>query len=1503
MTPAEVGHLVARMQRSDPSAFTELVVATIGDLRLLIATYVPTIALGEALVREVYAAARCEISRCPATEEATAWLNRTAMTLVETRLGDAVRGAAAARDPLAHIVAQAGVEALTLNPNADNDAASELPRRLNQQPPSLRQLLQRHYAEGLTVATIAERQGLVEGEVAQALLSARSRMDWTSIAEVGDAADRTFPSVVEDYLAGTLVPDTRALLVASVMQDPVRATQFERQVRLHLLLQVLFTPVSREQVVDLVQSLPDTRNESSRLLVPPPRPLSTRTMLARPPTTRSETHRTRRQVTETRAGGRPTTRTQVSGSHAAVAEDDAGDEPLPPPPNRLPLIIAAALAMVGFIGLVVVWMRPPQGAATTAAPVAAVGERVPAGDPSFGLIHNSEGSGTVLRQGKRLPIAVGDALAIGDGLETGASAVIGVLVADQVRLTLSADGAVPALGLADEVVEVMVTQGRLAADLRRGPRVRSIRVQTPQGSVLLGDATAVVEVGQGITRLQVSRGTARLARNDGGAGVDVAAGAVAVSREGSDPTLDGGGVFVRGINFGEGPVTIDRNPWLSLAEARGSGMTLGAGTRLGSPALISGVGLDFDSKRMLDVGLVGEGGQVELRQQLPNGDYDLSLWIASSGGTAWDRLGVVAGGKPLAAGPPATKAERWRRMGPYRIQVRDRTLALRLSGLTGLHLAGMALHASGPLDGSLPPMVLITDPTSQSSAAAMDLVIRTRTDAPGGIAKVVFFNGDTVLGEATRPPFSFTWVKPPIGAFALSAVVTDSAGASSRSPVVAGTLVDPASIPGLLREVWRGIHVPVKELRQSPTYRRTPNEVRTVADPTFVPGGDGLAVRMRAWLTPPLDGEYVFLSSSDDDSEVWLSSDDQPANRRLICEQPEFSDPGQWEKFPTQRSAPIRLVAGKRVFIELLLKQGGGGIHLNLGWIRPDGKDERPIPSDRFAPFPSTPDLPPPGEAIAPPVVVQPGTPSPATTAPPPVRPVALPPLPAGPLLSGSCSAPGQLVNLSELGSADWIHYGLVDATSVTRRRGADLLTVVRTADNAQILRYDNNSVRFAWGDGAPVAEVAATTTGWFTANLGKGFVCSAPASPALRRVMVWVGGHDTDGVFTASLGDGSAPAYRDTSVKVGNGNGWMVYTLWYRSKNPGQTLNLGYSSSRNTGGNITFQAIALAEFGDGAAEFIRGVNLQGDDTVIEGRRWVGQKQAEAEGLVVRGARKVTISVEPKPAVDAGMKEMLTSGVAAKSGEDLVIQQKLPNGRYEVVLYTLENAVANSRLFDITVGDQQLSGIGQLPQHGWGRFGPLPVTVANGLLNITAKSRKGSAQLMGFAVTTPGETAAGPRTNAFPGGRAHPVPGVIRAVDFDLGVEGEAFHDLDPKNEGGVYRDGPVDIDSSNQKSLVAWIRPDEWLRYTIAASEAGAYTVRLRYGRNADPVNARIVVELDGVPSAPVALRDTGGWGNLATIDLAVPITMSAGQHDVVVRFLADRDHVCNFASIEFIR
>jgi hypothetical protein len=102
----------------------------------------------------------------------------------------------------------------------------------------------------------------------------------------------------------------------------------------------------------------------------------------------------------------------------------------------------------------------------------------------------------------------------------------------------------------------------------------------------------------------------------------------------------------------------------------------------------------------------------------------------------------------------------------------------------------------------------------------------------------------------------------------------------------------------------------------------------------------------------PISGSYTFYIASDDNSELWLSTDENPANKKKIAYLIGSVTPRNWAPFiASQQSAPINLVGGRKYYIEALHKEGGGADHLSVAWRQPGGAFEGPIPGTRLVPY------------------------------------------------------------------------------------------------------------------------------------------------------------------------------------------------------------------------------------------------------------------------------------------------------------------------------------------------------------------------------------------------------------------------------------------------------------------------------------------------------------------------------------------------------------------------
>lgn len=93
--------------------------------------------------------------------------------------------------------------------------------------------------------------------------------------------------------------------------------------------------------------------------------------------------------------------------------------------------------------------------------------------------------------------------------------------------------------------------------------------------------------------------------------------------------------------------------------------------------------------------------------------------------------------------------------------------------------------------------------------------------------------------------------------------------------------------------------------------------------------------RLTGWLYPPRTGDYRFWVVADDRGELWLSPNDQFETKRLLCRTSGYSLPGEWDKSPSQRSDVVRLIAGRRYYIEGVLRQAGGSALFEVAWEGP----------------------------------------------------------------------------------------------------------------------------------------------------------------------------------------------------------------------------------------------------------------------------------------------------------------------------------------------------------------------------------------------------------------------------------------------------------------------------------------------------------------------------------------------------------------------------------------
>ncbi|XP_048580692.1 N-acetyl-beta-glucosaminyl-glycoprotein 4-beta-N-acetylgalactosaminyltransferase 1 isoform X2 [Nematostella vectensis] len=131
-------------------------------------------------------------------------------------------------------------------------------------------------------------------------------------------------------------------------------------------------------------------------------------------------------------------------------------------------------------------------------------------------------------------------------------------------------------------------------------------------------------------------------------------------------------------------------------------------------------------------------------------------------------------------------------------------------------------------------------------------------------------------------------------------------------------------------------------MRIYPRFPRNPEEKTTINSSELIDNNQGYGNRIFGYITPNASGIYVFAVSSDDYSELWLSSDSSPKNVQLIAHVGKLdTDSGpssgyrMFNHIKGQVSQPINLTAHSTYYIEALHRNKGGDGHFTLAWNAP----------------------------------------------------------------------------------------------------------------------------------------------------------------------------------------------------------------------------------------------------------------------------------------------------------------------------------------------------------------------------------------------------------------------------------------------------------------------------------------------------------------------------------------------------------------------------------------
>ena len=247
------------------------------------------------------------------------------------------------------------------------------------------------------------------------------------------------------------------------------------------------------------------------------------------------------------------------------------------------------------------------------------------------------------------------------------------------------------------------------------------------------------------------------------------------------------------------------------------------------------------------------------------------------------------------------------------------------------------------------------DPANNAVGAAIDAILSWLPGLTAATRDVYFGTSSppAFIGNQTEPNFNpgplemettYYWQVDEIEADGTTIYTGDIWSFKTHRPGT-GTI---------LYEIWVGLGSgsAVSDLTGNVNYPHNPMySLEAMSFEALTDLFDAFGGRLHGYLHPETSGDYTFWIASDDDGELWLSTDESPANAVNIAGHTGWTNPRQWDKFPVQQSGPISLVGGEKYYIMALYKEGWNTDNCAVAWEGPDSPTRAVIAGYFLSPY------------------------------------------------------------------------------------------------------------------------------------------------------------------------------------------------------------------------------------------------------------------------------------------------------------------------------------------------------------------------------------------------------------------------------------------------------------------------------------------------------------------------------------------------------------------------